>query len=153
MKIGELARQAGCQTVTIRYYEREGLLGRPERTEGNYRVYSAEDLDRLRFIRHCRLHGMTLDEIRDLLAFRDHPRQDCAWINALVERHIREVDEQIASLQHLKGHLERLLHQCSGAQGGSCGILKGLREGTRCPSCDLFSRASAASRPKKGGSG
>ncbi len=73
MKIGELARKAGCQVVTIRYYEKEGLLGSPERTGSNYRIYSDEDLDRLRFIRHCRLHGMTLAEIRVLLAVREHP--------------------------------------------------------------------------------
>ena len=63
VKIGELAKMTGCQVVTIRYYEKEGLLKRPERTERNYRLYGEEDMARLRFIRHCRQHGMSLDEI------------------------------------------------------------------------------------------
>ena len=56
VKIGELAKMTGCQVVTIRYYEKEGLLKRPERTERNYRLYGDEDIARLRFIRHCRQH-------------------------------------------------------------------------------------------------
>lgn len=73
VKIGELAKMTGCQVVTIRYYEKEGLLKRPERTERNYRLYGDEDIARLRFIRHCRRHGMSLDEIRTLLVYSDHP--------------------------------------------------------------------------------
>ncbi len=138
MKIGELARKAGCQVVTIRYYEKEGLLGNPERTGSNYRIYSDEDLDRLRFIRHCRLHGMTLAEIRELLAFREHPTRNCEWIDSMVEKHIRNVDEQIAALQHLRAHLEDLLHQCSGGQGGGCGILRSLDSEEECPYCHQF---------------
>ena len=63
MKIGELAKKTGCQVVTIRYYEKEGLLPEPERSEGNYRLYSEADIERLRFIRHCRHHDMKLAEI------------------------------------------------------------------------------------------
>ncbi len=138
MKIGELARKTGCQVVTIRYYEKEGLLGSPERTGSNYRIYSEHDLDRLRFIRHCRLHGMTLAEIRELLAFREHPTRNCEWIDSLVEKHIRNVDEQIAALQHLRTHLVDLLDQCSGDQGGGCGILRSLASEEECPYCNQF---------------
>ncbi len=134
MQIGELARLSGCQVVTIRYYEKEGLLPKPERTEGNYRLYNDEALDRLRFIRHCRLHGMTLAEIRDLLDFRDHPTQNCRWINQLVERHIENVDAQIAELTHLKEHLQNLLHACSGDRGGDCGILQHIKA-EECACC------------------
>lgn len=138
MKIGELAKKAGCQVVTIRYYEKEGLLQSPERTEGNYRVYGTKDLEQLRFIRHCRLHGMTLAEIKELLAFKDHPTKNCDWINTLVEKHISNVDEQIASLQHLRSHLQALLHECEGGQGDHCGILRSLGEEKECPYCHQF---------------
>ncbi len=138
MKIGELAKKAGCQVVTIRYYEKEGLLQCPERTEGNYRVYGTKDLEQLRFIRHCRLHGMTLAEIKELLAFKDHPTKNCDWINTLVEKHISNVDEQIASLQHLRSHLQALLHECAGGQGDHCGILRSLGEAKECPYCNQF---------------
>ncbi len=75
MKIGELAKKAGCQVETVRYYEREGLLPAPARTEGNYRLYGTQHLDRLVFIRNCRTLDMTLDEIQRLLALRDLPHE------------------------------------------------------------------------------
>lgn len=136
MKIGELARRTGTQAVTIRYYEKEGLLRRPERTEGNYRLYGEADVERLHFIRRCRLHGMDLNEIRDLLAFKDSPAENCGWINELVERHIADVEEQIRSLQHLKEHLLALRHTCSGDHSQGCGILHSLDKDDACPCCE-----------------
>jgi len=60
MRIGELAKISNCQVVTIRYYERSGLLPPPSRTEGNYRVYNVTDAERLAFIRNCRTIDITL---------------------------------------------------------------------------------------------
>lgn len=135
VKIGELAKMTGCQVVTIRYYEKEGLLPPPERSSGNYRLYGEEAIARLRFIRHCRQHGMSLAEIHDLLAFSEHPTVSCDWINALIQRHIANVTAQITDLLHLKTHLQSLLQKCSGGQKEDCGILKSLREGNRCACC------------------
>ena len=64
MRIGEVAQATGTSIETIRYYEREGLLPAPARSEGNYRIYEAAHVDRLLFIRHCRRLDMTQDEIR-----------------------------------------------------------------------------------------
>lgn len=138
VKIGEMAKMTGCQVVTIRYYEKEGLLREPERTGANYRLYGDEEIERLRFILHCRRHGMNLSEIRELLAFKDNPTINCDWINSLVERHIANVDEQIAALIHLKGHLEALLQQCSGGKKTGCGILESLHKGVECPYCEAL---------------
>lgn len=142
MKIGELSRKTGCKVVTIRYYEKEGLLTTPERTEGNYRLYSREDLERLEFIMHCRKHDMNLDEIKKLLAFRDHPQRDCTWVSKLVDSHIRNVDEQIRSLEHLKYHLEQLQLRCAGGHSGDgCGIMQSLdSRGACCASCARCAR-------------
>ena len=126
LKIGELAKKSGCPVVTIRYYEKEGLLPEPDRSGSNYRLYDEADMERLRFIRHCRRHGMKLAEIRELLAFRDHPTRSCDWINTLVQRHIDNVEAQIASLTQLKAQLEQLLH--------ACGILESLS--APCPYCE-----------------
>lgn len=135
MRIGELSKKTGCKIVTIRYYEQEGLLASPSRTEGNYRRYGPDDLDRLEFILHCRKHGMALDEIRKLLAFRDHPQRDCTWISELVGKHIKNVDEQIHALEALKRHLEKLKARCSGeSRHGVCGIIQGLAKPELC--CD-----------------
>ncbi|MDR1947668.1 MAG: Cd(II)/Pb(II)-responsive transcriptional regulator [Desulfovibrio sp.] len=136
MKIGELAKRTGCRVVTVRYYEKEGLLAKPERTEGNYRLYGQDDLERLEFIMHCREHGMKPAEIRELLLFRDNPRRDCTWVSDLISAHIADVDERIASLKHLREHLEQLRGRCGGEQSGEvCGIIRSLDDRTCCASC------------------
>ena len=127
MKIGELARAAGTQADTIRYYEREGLLRAPARTESNYRQYDASHLARLRFIRHCRSLDMALDEIRALLRFQDAPAAHCGEVNALLDEHIGHVAERIRELQRLQRELKALRAQCDAA-GASCGILDTLEE-------------------------
>ena len=135
VKIGELARMTGYEVVTIRYYEKEGLLNKPERTEKNYRLYGDDDIARLRFIRHCRQHGMSLAEIRTLLTYSDHPTCSCDWITALIKQHISDVEKQIEDLLHLKMHLEDLYHKCDGGKKEGCGILKSLINGENCPRC------------------
>lgn len=136
LKIGDLAKATGTQVVTIRYYEKEGLLRQPERTGSGYRLYSEDDVERLHFIRRCRQHGMNLAEIRDLLAFRDSPAPSCAWISELVEKHIANVQAQIDSLLTLKAHLEALRGTCSGDRGQGCGIITSLGHGSSCPCCE-----------------
>lgn len=144
MKIGALARLAGCPVVTIRFYEKEGLLAAPERSEGNYRLYGEADLERLRFVIHCRRHGMKLAEIRELLAFRDRPARDCAWIHRMVDEHIANVEGQIAALEQLKAELVALRHASAHGSGcgKGCGILASLSAADFCPYCeDLRCRA------------
>ncbi|GIZ12509.1 Cd(II)/Pb(II)-responsive transcriptional regulator [Pseudomonas sp. NCCP-436] len=127
MKIGELAKKADCQVETIRYYEREGLLPAPARSEGNYRLYSSEHLERLVFIRNCRTLDMTLEEIRRLLALRDLPQESCAGVDGLVDEHIEHVEARIASLQALRRQLCELRERCRGGQESeACGILRQL---------------------------
>lgn len=127
MKIGELARLTHCQVETIRYYEREGLLAAPERSEGNYRVYDDGHVERLTFIRNCRGLDMTLDEIRSLLALREEPRRNCAEVNSLIDAHIDHVQARITSLQALQAQLVALRGRCN--QDGPeapCSILQRL---------------------------
>jgi Cd(II)/Pb(II)-responsive transcriptional regulator len=126
-KIGELARIIGSQVETIRYYEREGLLPAPSRSEGNYRLYGDAHVDRLQFIRHCRSLDMTLDEVRHLLAFRDAPQQNCGEVNAILDRHIDHVTDRIAELTALQAQLHELRRLCDHAQAAKdCGILQSL---------------------------
>lgn len=127
MKIGELAKKAGCQVETVRYYEREGLLPAPARTEGNYRLYGSPHLERLVFIRNCRTLDMTLEEIQRLLALRDLPHESCAGINSLVDEHIEHVEARINSLLALRDQLTELRDRCNSPQESEdCGILRQL---------------------------
>jgi Cd(II)/Pb(II)-responsive transcriptional regulator len=127
LKIGALARQAQCQTETIRFYEREGLLPAPTRSAGNYRLYGRAHAERLAFIRNCRALDMTLDEIRQLLRFRDLPQDNCAAAHALLDEHVAHVAARIAELQQLQRQLKALRRQCQPARAErDCGILDEL---------------------------
>ena len=129
MKIGELATVTGTPIETIRFYEREGLLPPPGRSEGNFRVYDETHLSRLTFVRHCRALDMNLDEIRVLLKFRDGADGDCGEVNALLDEHIGHVQERIRELRNLDKDLRALRDLCKVAQEPSqCGILNGLSE-------------------------
>ena len=124
MKIGELAKLTDCQVETIRYYEREGLLPEPARSEGNYRLYTQAHVERLTFIRNCRSLDMTLEEIRSLLDLRDSPQDQCENVNALIDEHIHHVKARIDGLLALQEQLIDLRQRCGG--GDHCGILQRL---------------------------
>jgi Cd(II)/Pb(II)-responsive transcriptional regulator len=127
MKIGELAERSDCLVETIRYYERIGILMPPERSSNNYRAYNEQHAERLLFIRHCRALDMTLDEIRTLLDFRDHPEQNCIGVNDLLDKHIRVVAERIAALSALEAQLRHLRGRClAPASVSGCEILQAL---------------------------
>ncbi|MEO6958517.1 MAG: Cd(II)/Pb(II)-responsive transcriptional regulator [Burkholderiaceae bacterium] len=127
MKIGLLAKTANCSTETIRFYEKEGLLPEPGRTEGNYRSYDATHVERLRFIRNCRTLDMAHNEIRALLALMDKSHDNCEPVNSLLDEHIDHVDVRIAELQRLRRQLRALRQQCRNQHAiEDCGIIHGL---------------------------
>lgn len=137
MKIGELAAASDTAVETIRYYEREGLLPEPARTESNYRTYGQEHLARLQFIRYCRGLDMSLDEVRVLLRFKDSPHENCGDVNTVLDEHIGHVSRRIKELRTLEKELRGLRAQCGEArEAQECGILEGLSK--------------ASNRPKKG---
>ena len=127
MKIGELAKVTQTQAETIRFYEREGLLTEPPRSNGNYRLYGQEHLERLAFIRHCRSLDMTLDEIRALLLFQDAPRENCHAVNEVLDKRIEHVAQRIRDLKELQRELKSLRQQCDGV-AAECGVLDGLKQ-------------------------
>lgn len=134
MKIGELAALTNTQIETIRYYEREGMLAEPRRSEGNYRIYDAIHAERLSFVRHCRGLDMTLDEIRVLLRFKDAPTENCREVNELLDEHIGHVAERIRELRQLEKQLKSLRETCVGSQAAlNCGILNELTEIAKSP--------------------
>ena len=78
-RIGEVSAQTGQSTKTIRYYEEINLTPSAERTANGYRIYSEEDVDRLRFIRSARALDFSLEDIEEILAFRDREEPPCRY--------------------------------------------------------------------------
>ena len=127
--IGAMARDTECPPETIRYYERAGLLPPPARTAGNYRLYGRAHLERLVFIRNCRTLDMTLDEIKQLLRFRDEPQSECGAAHPLIDEHIAHIGERIAELEQLQRQLQALRRQCQPiGEAKKCGILDRLEQ-------------------------
>lgn len=129
VRIGELAKKAGCLVETVRFYESEGLLLEPARSKGNFRLYDDDHLQRLLFVRRCRAMDLTLDEIRRLLSFRDGPELDCGDVNVMVDSHLAQVRAKIKELRELERELVGLRRLCDAARTArECGILNSLGE-------------------------
>ncbi|MHB2268007.1 MerR family transcriptional regulator [Aliihoeflea sp. PC F10.4] len=126
LTIGHLARQTGTKVETIRFYEKNGLLPEPSRTEGNYRAYEPDHLNRLSFIRRARDLGFSLDQIRALLALSDNRGQSCAAVDAIASEHRAEVEKKIADLMALKAELDRMIDQCGCGVVADCRIIETL---------------------------
>jgi Predicted transcriptional regulators len=108
MRIGELSERSGVPTKTIRYYEDIGVLPEPSRLSSGYRDYDGQAAARLRFIRVAQSVGLTLGEIREILAIRDRGQTPCAYVANLIEQHATDLAERIAALQQMQRDLERI---------------------------------------------
>lgn len=106
--IGELSKRTGVLCVTIRYYEQIGLLPQPERAENGYRVYDEEDIDRLQFIQRARAIEFALDEIAEILAFKECHQAPCRYVMAMMSKRIDAIQERICDLEKLRDELTLL---------------------------------------------
>ena len=111
--IGEASRQSGVGIETIRYYEREGIVPKAERTGSGRRVYNREAIARLRFIRRCRDHGFSIADSRTLMGLAKDSDAACADALKVGTRHLNEVRHKIAELQQLESALEELAANCA----------------------------------------
>ncbi|MGI5139321.1 MULTISPECIES: heavy metal-responsive transcriptional regulator [unclassified Streptomyces] len=109
MKIGEVAKLTGTSTKTIRFYEDTGLLPPPPRTPGGHRDYGTETAERLDFIRRCQAAGMTLHEVRQILAIHDSGDSPCSHVRSVLADRLDHVRDQLAELLALEVHLTGLL--------------------------------------------
>jgi DNA-binding transcriptional MerR regulator len=119
MRAGELAAATGVNRETLRYYERRGLLARPDRSPGGHRLYPAEAVTRLRVVKAAQRLGFTLDEVRGLLdAGRAHGRD--AGLQVHAREKLVEVEARIADLTTIRDNLAAAvamgcddLHECA----------------------------------------
>lgn len=128
LKIGQLALAAGVRLTTIRFYERRGLLPKPQRTASGYRQYSFAAAKRIRFIKNAQELGFTLEEIASLLDARSDAALDRHIIKSRTADKIRMIEEKISELTQVRQVLLNLHECCPGAgpvdQG--CPILDAL---------------------------
>lgn len=127
---GEVARLAGVNGETLRYYERHGFLEKPARTDSGYRRYTPDAVRRIRFIKKAQALGFSLREIKALLGLRaDGSGKRCAEVRAKARAKIKEVDRNIKDLNSMKRALIALEKACARRLStGSCPILDALDE-------------------------
>lgn len=114
MTIGQLAKAAGVNMTTVRFYERRGLIPEPERTASGYRQYSPDIAIRIRFIKNAQELGFTLEEISELLDLQTDTTTGCKTIKSRAARKIDTVDNKIKALKKVKKALQDLHDRCRG---------------------------------------
>jgi len=127
LTIGRLAREAGVNLETVRYYERRGLLPKPPRSASGYRLFPSDAAQRLRFIRRAQELGFSLKEIRELLSLRVSRTTTSRDIRARAEAKIVDIEAKIKSLESMKKTLRKVTRVCDGcAPLAKCPILESL---------------------------
>ena len=131
-RIGEIAKLADVTPDTIRYYEKQQMMDHGGRTEGGFRLYTDHDLKRLKFIRHARQLGFTLESIRELLSIRVDPEHHtCQESKSIVQARLSEVEARIEEMQAMRRSLQKLNDACCGTAHSSVyrSILEALEQG------------------------
>ena len=135
MNIGQAARRSGLSTKMIRYYESIGLLKPATRSDSGYRLYQAEDLHSLAFIKRSRDLGFSLEEVGKLLTLWQDRQRASADVKALAMQHIDELNRRIEELMSLRDTLGELVSHCQGDDRPDCPILKDLANGAAGNCC------------------
>jgi DNA-binding transcriptional MerR regulator len=153
MRIGELADRLGVTTKSIRFYESIGLMPDPERTPSGYRDYAEADAERLTFIKTAQRLGLSLDEIGEIIAFRDRGQQPCGYVAGVLRRQVGDLDRRIREMRALRDELKALETKAAlggDAAGAYCGVIEHVRLGA---SGVVAHRPGEVERPRSPGRG
>jgi Hg(II)-responsive transcriptional regulator len=127
LTIGRLAKQAGLGIETVRFYERQGLIEPPPRTDSNYRIYPEEEVGRLKFIKRAKDLGFTLKEIKELFELQNDPHATKADIKKRTIEKIEDIKKKVRDLSRIQEALEHLAGACDGhGPLSECPILDAL---------------------------
>ena len=127
LRTGDLAKQAGVNTQTLRYYERRDLLPDPRKSSAGYRLYNSEAVRRIRFIKKAQYLGFTLDEVAELLSLQVESAESCDEVRENAERKVVEIDAKIRDLRAMKKTLSSLVQACHNREKTAhCPILDSL---------------------------
>ena len=127
LKIGEVSKRSGIGVEALRFYEKSGLLDRPGRTYGGYRLYDENVLERLAFIKQAQILGFTLEEIKQLIAHKRAGENPCAEVRVIVKTRLTELDERIEQMQRYRNELAAELTEWEKtveAEGHVCGLIE-----------------------------
>lgn len=127
MNIGDAASASGLSAKMIRHYESIGLVGPARRTEAGYRIYGDDDLRTLRFIRHARELGFSLERIGELVSLWRDPQRASADVKRIALEHVAELQRQIDLLSKMRDALAETAANCHGDQRPGCPILEELQ--------------------------
>jgi len=149
MNIGQAARASGVSAKMIRHYEHVGLFPEAARTDAGYRQYSDRDVHTLRFIRHSRDLGFSIEQIRELLGLWQNRRRPSRQVKALAQAHIQELEQKAQELLAMKATLEHLVHCCHGDDRPDCPIIDTLAQEEPVPPAVHAGGRKAGLRPGK----
>ena len=130
MQIGQISKQVGVSIDAIRFYERNGLLAAPPRSEGGFRLYSANHLSTLQFVRNLQTFGFSLNEIREFVSLRSNDLRACSAVRNMLDHKLRDIHAKRIALAKLEAELKYALAKCNsqlsrphGKQTGHCPVL------------------------------
>ena len=146
LKIGEVAKRSGVGIETLRFYERQGLLGRPARTERGYRLYDESVIEQLEFIRRAQTLGFSLAEIARITAESRAGQSPCAEVREIVRERLAELDRRLAELKRYRKELAATLAEWD-EKGDTPGHVCGLIEGSHVEAPASSSRRIARRMP------
>jgi len=129
LTIGQVAESAGVPATTLRYYEREGVLAPTVRSAAGYRLYDANAVDRLEFIRSAQAVGFTLDDVRMLLDFDSgNGKKKCkSEVQELIQKRLSQVEQKMSDLRRVRTALSAALEVCQRSKGETCPVLGEIR--------------------------
>lgn len=126
--IGALSKRTDVNIETIRYYERIELIPPPPRTDSGRRLYGAEDVRRLTFIRHARDLGFNIAAIKTMLALQEMPQASCEKVSRIASNQLAAVESRIRRLLGLRTELTRMIRECDNGKVANCRVIEVLAE-------------------------
>ena len=130
MRIGQISRQTGVGIDAIRFYERNGLLAAPARSEGGFRLYSPDAVSALQFIRNLQTLGFSLDEVREFVSLKTNDFRGCSAVRRILDHKLRDIRAKKIALARLETELTAALKKCNAqlkrprrSKNGRCPVL------------------------------
>jgi len=120
LQIGSVAARCGLTVDTIRFYEKQGLIAKPARSQGGFRLYEEADVERLSFVSRAQTLGFSLDEIRELLLLRNAGAEACSHVHDLLDQKLTVIHAKITELRKLERHLRAAKGRCDRELATEC---------------------------------